>query len=134
MSVSVFRSRRLTVTRWVSHVEQELLNLQGQPLSFFFCVVCPSSIYCFCYPYGLCKLFLYSDGVVNMSMLLNFVAQRGHMEDLFAWWCLTPLSTILLCHRWGQFSWWRKSEDEEKTSNLSHVIDKLYHIMLYTSS
>ena len=34
---------------------------------------------------------------------------------------------------WGQLYWWRKLEDKEITIDLSEVIDKLYHIMLYTS-
>ena len=45
-------------------------------------------------------------------------------------WCLTTL-TIFQLYRGDQFDCWRKPEYPKKSTDLSKITDKFYHIMLY---
>ena len=56
-------------------------------------------------------------------MRFMFWLIRYYLVKIKGVWCLTPLSIIF----GGQFYWWRKRENPEKTTNLPQVTDKLSH-------
>jgi hypothetical protein len=43
-----------------------------------------------------------------------------------------PLSTIFQLYRGGQFYWWKKLEDPEKTTDLSQVTDLSHNVVWST--
>ena len=63
----------------------------------------------------------------------NISTAKIMLVCLIYWWCLMPLSRIFQLYHGGQFYWWSKPKDPEKTTDLLQVTDKLDHIMLYTS-
>jgi hypothetical protein len=69
----------------------------------------------------------YFSFINDFKLVCKWLSTMGFMVFL------TPFSTIFHIYRGGQLYWWRKPADQEKTTDLPEVTDKLYHRMLCTS-
>ena len=71
--------------------------------------------------------YSFTKDIIDVSLEPNQVTIKG----VLGLWRLTPLSTIFRLYRGSQIYWWMKPEYPEKTTDLSQVTDKLYHIKLH---
>ena len=71
-----------------------------------------------------------SDCCLMPTQLSWSASPSNQWFDWFYFWCLMPLSAIFQLYHGGQFSWWKKPEYPERTTDHGQATSKLYHLRL----
>ena len=92
------------------------------------CLKCRGSWFWLHYIYWSSNMLV--QGLIKSATILIIIYQGPYTCIFcFVWWCLTPLFNNISVISWRSvFYWRRKPEDSEKTTDMSQVTDKLYHI------
>ena len=70
------------------------------------------------------------QNIIGVKRLMRIKPSLSY-DGWIGLWCLMLLSRIFQLYRGSQFKWWGKPEYLLKTTDLSQVTDKLYHVLLY---
>ena len=89
------------------------------------------------YAIYLCMLTVEENPWINVSMKIHLSSKPQKLvlfDFLFVWWCLMPLSTLIISViLWQSVLLLVETGEPEKTIDMSQVTDRLYHIMFCTS-